>query len=99
MDCKDLKCSERTKNCRCFAYANVKDPKKEQFCGYKKNSVVIPCDPGCCDGGCPGQCKGVADKPPYEIAQNDVDLSKIPLYLKLAAFLLVVLVIISTISA
>ncbi len=41
--------------CRCYAYDDVKNPKKEQFCGVRRGSSVIPCPSGCCAGGCPGK--------------------------------------------
>ena len=41
--------------CRCYAYDDVKNPKKEQFCGVRRGPDVIPCPSGCCAGGCPGK--------------------------------------------
>ena len=41
--------------CRCYAYDDVRNPKKEQFCGVRKGPHVIPCPKGCCAGGCPGK--------------------------------------------
>ena len=41
--------------CRCYAYDDVKNPKKEQFCGVRRGPNVIPCPSDCCAGGCPGK--------------------------------------------
>ena len=41
--------------CRCYAYDDVRNPKKEQFCGVRKGPHVIPCPKDCCAGGCPGK--------------------------------------------
>ena len=101
MNCKELSCSEKTKDCRCYARIDAKDQKKEQFCGYRKNSFIIPCDAACCNGGegCPGQCKGVSERPPYAIDQNPLEIDRFPLYLKMAIFLIIVLLVLSTLSA
>ena len=41
--------------CRCYAYSDVSDPKKTQFCGMRRGSNVVPCpEEECCAGGCPG---------------------------------------------
>ena len=32
--------------CRCYAYDDVKNPKKEQFCGVRRGPNVIPCPSG-----------------------------------------------------
>ena len=41
--------------CRCYAYSDVKDPKKTQFCGVRRGPNVVPCpEEECCAGGCPG---------------------------------------------
>jgi hypothetical protein len=41
-------------DCRCYAYSDVTDPKKYQFCGVRKGPRVRPCPSDCCAGGCPG---------------------------------------------
>lgn len=99
MDCAKSKCSQMEKDCRCYAKVNVRDNTKTQFCGYKKNSLIIPCDPGCCDGGCPGECKGAAPAPPYGIDKSTFNVEKIPLYFKLVIFILAIFAIVSTLSA
>ena len=39
--------------------------KKYQLCAYESDEgYLFPCDQGCCDGGCPGQCDGVTPRPP-----------------------------------
>lgn len=96
MDCKNLACSQTTMNCRCYAKPGNES---EQFCAYKKNSIVIPCDPGCCDGGCPGQCEGVPERPPYGLDKSLIDVEKFPLYIRGLFVLIIILVIISTFKA
>lgn len=96
MDCKNLACSQMTMNCRCYAKPGNES---EQFCGYKKNSIVIPCDPGCCDGGCPGQCKDVPERPPYGLDTSLIDVEKFPLYIKGLIILIIFLIIVSTFKA
>ncbi len=52
--------------CRCYAYDDVRNPKKEQFCGVRKGPHVIPCPKGCCAGGCPGKIP----KQPFKIIKR-----------------------------
>ena len=52
--------------CRCYAYDDVRNPKKEQFCGVRKGSHVIPCPKDCCAGGCPGKIP----KQPFRIIKR-----------------------------
>ena len=52
--------------CRCYAYDDVRNPKKEQFCGVRKGPHVIPCPKGCCAGGCPGKIP----KQPFRIIKR-----------------------------
>jgi hypothetical protein len=52
--------------CRCYAYDDVKNPKKEQFCGVRKGPHVIPCPKDCCAGGCPGKIP----KQPFRIIKR-----------------------------
>ena len=40
--------------CRCYAYSDVTDPKRIQFCGVRKGPKVLACPTDCCHGGCPG---------------------------------------------
>ena len=96
MDCKSLSCTQVTKQCRCYAKPGKEN---EQFCAYKKNSIVIPCDAGCCDKGCPGQCAGVPPSPPYGIDTNLINIEKIPEYLKALFLLVIILIIASTLTA
>jgi len=98
MDCKALACSgfDKIRDCRCYA----KPGKEErQFCGYNKNGVIIPCNPGCCDKGCPGQCKDVPFREPYALDRNKFDPEKFPIYLKLLIVVILVLIVISTLRA
>jgi len=52
--------------CRCYAYDDVRNPKKEQFCGVRKGPYVIPCPKDCCAGGCPGKIP----KQPFRIIKR-----------------------------
>ena len=52
--------------CRCYAYDDVRNPKKEQFCGVRKGPHVIPCPKDCCAGGCPGKIP----KQPFRIIKR-----------------------------
>jgi len=98
MDCKALKCSgfDRVRNCRCYAKPGNEE---KQFCAYSKNGVIIPCNPGCCDKGCQGQCEDVTFRPPYALDRNIYDAEKFPEYLKLAVVLVIVLIVLSTLRA
>ena len=50
--------------CRCYAYSDVPDTKRFQFCGVRRGSVVVACpEEECCDGGCPGN----TPKEPFRI--------------------------------
>ena len=52
--------------CRCYSYDDVRNPKKEQFCGVRKGPHVIPCPKDCCAGGCPGKIP----KQPFRIIKR-----------------------------
>jgi len=96
------KCSytfDVNKQCKCYASINSQFPDEEQFCGFEENGKVFPCDIGCCDDGCPGQCPGIKPRPPYAIRRKmrtkDTEIRK---YIKLILTVLVYLIILSTIS-
>lgn len=64
--------------CRCYAYSDVYDVKRKQFCGVRRGPRVETCPPDCCAGGCPGQNSResrepfrVIDRPPRELNRND----------------------------
>ena len=60
--------------CRCYAYSDVTDTKKYQFCGVRKGPRVRPCPTDCCHGGCPGDFP----KEPFRIIERPTtDLSLI----------------------
>jgi hypothetical protein len=98
MDCKALACTgfDKTRVCRCYSKPGKEE---QQFCGYNKNGLIIPCGPGCCDKGCPGQCKGVAFRPPYAFDTNVFDVEKFPEYLKVSIVIVIVLLVLSTLRA
>jgi hypothetical protein len=98
MDCKALKCSglDQIRDCRCYAKPGKE---QQQFCAYNRNGLIIPCNPGCCDKGCPGQCKDVPFREPYELDKNKFDVEKIPTYLKLLVFAIIILIVMSTLRA
>lgn len=53
--------------CRCYAYSDVSDPKKTQFCGMRRGPNVVPCpEEECCTGGCPGDFP----KEPFRIIER-----------------------------
>ncbi|CAY39711.1 hypothetical protein OTV1_123 [Ostreococcus tauri virus 1] len=52
--------------CRCYAYSDVTDTKKYQFCGVRKGPKVLPCPSDCCAGGCPGDFP----KEPFRIIER-----------------------------
>ena len=53
--------------CKCYADTFEGLPNERQVCGAKFGNKVYACKPGCCKGGCPGQCKGAKPRPPEEI--------------------------------
>lgn len=72
--------------CRCYAYSNVSDPKKEQFCGVRRGLNVIPCpEETCCDGGCPGKYP----KEPFRI------IERLPRGVEVSSYTLLILVTIT----
>jgi len=74
MDCQsdENKCDEIFGECRCYADVNSEDPKNIQVCGIRKNGYVVRCKPGCCHGGCPGQCKGAKAREPYSFGKYTI---------------------------
>jgi hypothetical protein len=57
--------------CRCFAYDDVADPKKSQFCGVRRGPHVAKCpEKDCCAGGCPGQVTGLTPREPFRIIER-----------------------------
>ena len=60
--------------CRCFAYSDVSDPKRVQFCGVRKGPRILPCPTDCCHGGCPGDFP----KEPFRIINRPVDDTRDP---------------------
>ncbi len=78
--CETSSCSPRYNDRKCKCYPNVSElefnkydtPDKKvqainsnQICAFEnEDGFMYPCDPGCCQGGCPGQCEEVAPRPP-----------------------------------
>lgn len=57
--------------CRCFAYSDVADTKKSQFCGVRRGPHVVPCpESTCCAGGCPGQVSKIEPREPFRIIER-----------------------------
>jgi hypothetical protein len=79
-------------DCRCYAYSDVSDPKKYQFCGVRKGLRVRPCPSDCCAGGCPGDFP----KEPFRIidrpGQGMVTDYRIPILILLALAQLLVII-------
>ena len=78
--------------CRCYAYADVTDTKKYQFCGVRKGPKVLPCPSDCCAGGCPGDFP----KEPFRIIERPnmetiTDL-RIPILILIAVAQLLVII-------
>ena len=99
MECEKLTC-DAIDECKCYATESETYPYEKQFCGVRRGKRVFPCNPACCSGGCPGQCKGVRPRPPYKITDDvftpfQVD---IPAYTKIILVVLLGLVITSTLS-
>tara|TARA_B000000557_G_scaffold54514_1_gene42068 strand:+ start:5824 stop:6141 length:318 start_codon:yes stop_codon:yes gene_type:complete len=98
MDCQsdENKCDEIFGECRCYADVNSEDPKNAQVCGIRKNGYVVPCKPGCCHGGCPGQCKGAKAREPYSFGNYTIPVPFEKTF-KLLFISMIILVILSTI--
>lgn len=76
--------------CRCYAYADVFNPRAIQFCGVRKGPKVLPCPAECCAGGCPGQTPNVEPREPFRIIEDTWSetvstWSKAPIFIMLVA--------------
>lgn len=58
--------------CRCYAYSDAGDPRKNQFCGARKGPYVSPCPADCCDDGCPGQTPKIEPREPFRVVERPV---------------------------
>jgi len=56
--------------CRCFAYSDVSDAKRYQFCGVRRGSHVINCPVDCCPGGCPAHGNTIEPREPFRIIER-----------------------------
>ncbi|MDA9846871.1 hypothetical protein N9C10_02950 [Flavobacteriaceae bacterium] len=93
----------KTKKCQCFASSDTKLPNEDQFCGFEQDGFIFPCDVGCCDKGCPGQCPGIDPKPPSDVIGEDIliinnEEKEIKKVIATLFILIIGLVIISTLS-
>jgi hypothetical protein len=80
--------------CRCFAYDDVADPKKSQFCGVRRGPHVVDCpESTCCAGGCPGQVPGLTPREPFRVIERPSPLS-MPAY-DPTLYLMILLIIVS----
>lgn len=97
MKCKERNCNE-THVCRCYSFGSDSNQK----CVYKEGSFLYPCNPGCCTGGCPGQCDDTDEQPPFAEVGNLIFIPKdASLSVKLLSVIVIVLislVITSTLS-
>ena len=80
LDCNVATCRKLFTNKACKCYADLSEIEDLQFdteakkiqainstqiCAYEgDDGFLFPCDPGCCISKCPGQCFGVAPRPP-----------------------------------
>lgn len=56
--------------CRCFAYSDVVDTKRYQFCGVIKGPRVMSCPSECCAGGCPSFDNEIEPREPFKIIKR-----------------------------
>lgn len=98
MECAKMKC-DSIESCRCYTLSSETNPNERQFCGYKKGRTLLPCNPGCCAGGCPGQCGGVDPREPYEIIEDSIVIEDPVQYAHAAIVLVIMLILLSTINA
>ena len=98
MDCQsdENKCDEIFGECRCYADLNSNEPKFNQVCGILKKGYVIPCKSGCCDGGCPGQCKGSIPREPYSFGY--FNLPNVHDFIKLFRWLFIIIILLTLTS-
>ena len=99
MECADLKC-DVIDECKCFAMTDETFQYENLVCGVRRGARIFPCNPGCCSGGCPGQCKGVRPRSPYKVTDDFFTPFEvnIPAYSKIILVVLLGLVITSTLS-
>ena len=97
MKCKKRNCNQ-THKCRCYSFGNDSNQK----CAYKAGNFLYPCEPGCCNGGCPGQCDDTDPQPPFAEVGNMVYIPKDSTltikFLSVVSIILIALVVTSTIS-
>ena len=67
----------RDNDCKCYPNMSSISSKEElyanQICAYESNDgFLYQCDPGCCEGGCPGECLDVKPRPPQGIYKKRI---------------------------
>lgn len=83
----------KTKECKCYATSDSNYPDEEQFCGFEQNGFIFPCQVGCCDEGCPGECPGIEPRPPHTIVKEELSVNnKDTLFRKIMATILIIVV-------
>lgn len=81
--CETSICSDRYSDRKCKCYPNLSELSSDnldtpeaknkainsnQICAFENDDgFMYPCDPGCCQGGCPGQCEEVKPRPPTAV--------------------------------
>ena len=78
--------------CRCFAYDDVADPKKSQFCGVRRGPHVVACpESTCCAGGCPGQVPDLEPREPFRIIERPAILSTLTINPVVSALIILIM--------
>ncbi len=95
MKCSNLMCmgDDRIQNCQCYGV-----DAENQVCAFEENGVLYECFPGCCEGGCPGQCTDALPRPAYRESVFPVITKDSRVYRKYIqeSFLLILILIIAS---
>lgn len=78
--------------CRCFAYDDMIDPMRYQFCGVRRGPNVLNCPAECCAGGCPGQDPKAESRQPFRIIERPAPMSSSDLPMRIFIFILLLLI-------
>jgi hypothetical protein len=116
--CNLSKCGSAFKDRKCKCYVSqdamnlkgitadekIQRMNANQFCGFESDDgFVYACDPGCCKTPCPGQCDGVAPRPPEGVytttaGNNPADAPKTRPFLEIILLIVLALSLISTLA-